>query len=202
MIDLPADIEDRAAYPLVAESERWIFNKLILAEKLGHRCAPSGTDVAEVGPVCRRPIMNVAGNAMGGVIKHEVMSGPQGFEQPAYAAGYFWCEWFDGYHEWIDFTDDIAVRWWGGVEANGMLDNTEAAAPQFATLPTLLQGLSKHLVVEHIGGNIIEIAPRHMTLSHGIAGGRMIKIRVTPPWGNNTAADVRNTFYWRVIPRP
>ncbi len=146
--------------------------------------------------------MNVAGNAMGGVIKHDVVQQGPILDQPPYAAGYFWCEWFDGYHEWIDFTDDIAVKWWGGTEVNGTLDNDEAAAPQFTTLPAIMQGLSKHLVVEHIGGNIIEIAPRHMTLEHGIAGGRMIKIRVTPPWGNNTGSDIRNTFYLRVIPRP
>lgn len=156
MIDLPKEIEDRHSYPLVAPEYRWIYNKLAVAEKFGYRCAPSGTPMTQVGWYCIRPIYNAAGAGFGGHIKFFF----DGQKQPDHIPGWFWCEWFNGYHEWCDYTDDQPVQAVGGhLQGNEL--RWAFAPPRIPVLPQVLQGISKHLLVESIGGNIIEISPRH-----------------------------------------
>lgn len=202
MIDLPADIEDRAAYPLVAVSERWIFNKLLLAEALGYDCGPCGTPVTKAGVYCVRPIMNCAGNGIGGVMKYPATVQGRGFTQPPFAAGYFWCDWFEGWHGWTDFTDDLPTDECGGVPGPRRFDYMPHLLGQpfvLDALPVLLQGLSKHLLVEHIGGKIIEVSPRHMPWIHGRGTSYMEKYRPKAAWAGLDEAEP--PFYWRIFPK-
>lgn len=210
MIDIPADTEDRHAYPMVQPNERWIFNKLLLAEKLGYRCAPCGTPVTNAGAYCVRPIMNCAGNGMGGVMKFiSVAASPDndetirgGLSQPPYAAGYFWCEWFDGWHGWTDFTDDAPTDECGGIPGPQVFDYESHINGEpyiLAALPAVLQSLSRNLLVEHIGGKIIEVSPRHMPWQHGRGNSYMQKYRPESPWLMGDEAG--DPFYWRVLPR-
>ena len=50
-------------------------------------------------------------------------------------------------------------------EAGGFYKNGEMLirqpAPISVELPEQLKGISKHMLVEHIGGKIIEVSPRH-----------------------------------------
>ncbi len=162
MIDLPSDIDDRDAYPLVPQSDRWIFNKLILAERLGYNCGPSGTFINTPGLYCIRPIMGSQGRGRdGGFFKFEVKLRDNILVQPPYRSGYFWCEWFDGRHAWTDFTNDVVVFESGGPEVDGVLHIKYGLPPRFTELPLFLQNMSKHMLVEHIGDKIIEVAPRH-----------------------------------------
>lgn len=196
MIDLPLDIEDRAAYPLVAQDERWIFNKLILAEKLGYVCGPCGTDVTIEGDYIVRPVMNAAGEGKGGFAKH-TFAAPE-LEQPPYAAGYFWSEFFDDTvdeHGFTAYTNDLPVDEWSGTRTGrdlpGVWRTTNYRAP---ALPAFLQGLSTHLLVEWIGDKIIEVSPRHMGYLNGRVDVEMRAFQVSPPWGND---DDERWFYWR-----
>jgi len=197
MIDLPADIEERAAYPLVDRADRWIFNKLRLAERLGYSCGPSGVD-APAGTYCLRPVMNLAGNSMGGTLKVIADGTP---ESLPYLPGYFWVTWFNGEHRWTDYTDDVPVYECYGTVSGRRLDydyrTTGFGAP---ALPPFLQGLSKHLVVESIGNKIIEVAPRHMTHVAPIGTTYMQKVRPTLPWGFDDDIEFR-AFYWRITPK-
>lgn len=198
MIDLPADIEDRAAYPLVAEDERWIFNKLILAEKLGHRCGPAGT-AAPRGVYCVRPVMNCSGMGHGGVLKAKT----DGVTDLPFQAGYFWCEWFEGVHGWTDFTNDVATDEAIGTPGRDRFDYTPHVAGQpfvFDTLPVILQGLSTNLLVEHIDGNIIEVSPRHMPWTHGRGTSYFERVRGSEHGWGRPGGDIEDSFYWRSLP--
>lgn len=206
MIDLPADIEDRAAYPLVDIRDRWIFNKLQLAERLGHRCGPSGTPITVPGMYCIRPVMNCAGNGHGGVLQFlcEATSEPDdndtiigGITQPPFAPGYFWCEWFDGMQTWTDYVNDAPVEeaYETSRDPRDLFYRYRTSNYAMPTVPPLLQGLSINLTIEAIGGNIIEVSPRHMYEPFGPDKSFLRKFRSMPPWG----VDSKSWWYWRTL---
>lgn len=195
MIDLDKDIEDRAAYPLVEQRERWIFNKLTLAERLGYLCGPSGVD-APAGTYCIRPVMNVAGMGIGGVLKAKTDGRVEGLP---YMPGYFWCQWFEGEHRWTIYTDDVPLDECYGDSSLGDRFDYEWRTSNFGAppLPVFLQGISKHLMVETIGDHIIEISPRHVQYVNGRGTSYYQKIYPDLPWGFDD--EKKEAFYWRVM---
>ena len=174
MIEAPYDFE-WSLYHKTPIEDRWIFNKLILAERLGYDCGPVGTLPKGRGLWCVRPIMNVEGMGSGGFYKFDTrLPFQQDIRKDRVAnanPGYFWCEWFNGLHTYTSYFDDVP-RFNAsapGVEnptEGARWDMTEDSALNDATvLPSLLQGISKYLYVEAIGGKIIEVAPRHSPMS-------------------------------------
>jgi hypothetical protein len=164
MITLPPYISDREAYPLLPQADRWIMNKLTLAERLGHSCGPTGMIVPQ-GDYCIRPIMNLYGQGAGGFFRETVAPGPRrNFRN---LPGYFWCEWFIGDHTWIQYIDDIPVVYSENPVVNNVMtssvvrsdDGNPVVAP---ALPPMLQGISKYMMVEALGDKIIEVSPRFM----------------------------------------
>lgn len=162
MLELNKNIEDRHSYPLCPREHRWIYNKLLLAEEMGYYCAPSGCFIKKPGLYCMRPIMGFAGNGEGGFLKFHAKQNQTGIEQPLYRAGYFWCEWFTGWHAWTNFVNDKPVFECGGVLINNELIMKYDTNTTTIELPESLKGISKNMLVEHIGGHIIEVAPRRM----------------------------------------
>ncbi len=171
MLNLNRLIEDRYSYPLCPQEHRWIYNKLTIAETMGYNCAPSGTPIKKPGFYCMRPVMACSGNGEGGFLKFHAKNTQAGIEQPPYRSGYFWCEWFKGWHGWTDFTDDEPVYECGGIPHNDRIV-LRYDTDIHIELPDSLRGISKHMMVEHIGGNIIEVSPRHMVLHIGDGHGR------------------------------
>lgn len=160
MVELPADIDDADAYHRLPQEYRWIMNKLAVAERTGRYCGPIGAPIELAGTYCLRPAYNFEGNGEGGVIRFEARQGEDGIEQPEHLPGWFWCEWLDGHHAWTDFTDHEPVLQIGGDEQDGFLVN-EVEEITFSKIPKMFRNISKHLVIEHIGGMIIEVSPRH-----------------------------------------
>ena len=204
MIDLPADIEDRNSYPLAPVRDRWIYNKLQVAERMGYNCGPSGTPITTPGDYCIRPVMNAAGMGHGGVLQFTAQATTRpddgdhiigGITQPPYAAGYFWCEWFTGDQLWTDFINDVAVEeTYETARTTRRLDYlTRTSGFAFPTLPSQFQGVSTHLMVESIGGNIIEVSPRLTWHPWGRDQSYMAKTLANPPWGE----DGDTWWYWR-----
>ena len=162
MMEFKRFIDDRDSYPLCPQEHRWIYNKLILAEKLGYNCGPSGAQVKKQGFYCVRPIMSFAGRGSGGLMKFESIHKDGELTQPPYLPGYFWCEWFTGLHGWTDFTDDKPVYESCGFEVGDNLNmkyNYDNII--YKEMPEQFKRISKHLLIEHIGGNVIEVSPRH-----------------------------------------
>lgn len=163
MITLPPYIYDRDSYHQLPQADRWIMNKLSLAELLGHVCGPIGTRPASSVEVIVRPALNIYGMGRGGFYDYDEWPFAAWDRVPNANPGYFWCEMFHGRHTYTGFVDDVAMHCsyseevtlqtnqrWEGVE-----DLAEAPA-----LPAVLQGISKYLFVEAIGGKIIEVSPR------------------------------------------
>jgi hypothetical protein len=167
MITMQPYIHDYDSYHLVPQADRWMFNKLILAERLGYDCGPIGTKPSAQTDVIVRPCYNISGMGRGGFFEYDQWPFAAQANVPNANPGYFWCERFTGLHTYTCLVDDV-VRYnshnsapytyavnqtWLGVE-----DPTLANAP---AIPAFLNGISKYLYVEAIDGNIIEVAPRH-----------------------------------------
>lgn len=158
-------ISDREVYHKLPVEDRWIMNKLSLAERLGHSCGPTGMIVPE-GDYCIRPIMNLYGQGAGGFFFANVAPGvPRNFQN---TPGYFWCEWFDGDHIWIQYIDDVPVIYsenpvTNNVMATSVVRNADGAEVTAPPLPDMLKGISKYMMVEALGDKIIEVSPRFMT---------------------------------------
>ena len=162
MIELKKFIDDRDSYPLCPQEYRWIYNKLSVAEIMEYYCGPSGAIIKKQGFYCVRPIMSFAGRGSGGLMKFESIFENGKLTQPLYRPGYFWCEWFDGLHGWTDFTYDKPVYESSGFEVGDNLHmKYHYEDIVYKEMPEQFKGISKHLVIEHIGRKVIEVSPRH-----------------------------------------
>jgi len=199
MLNLPPETEELESYPLTPEKDRWIFNKLLVAERLGYDCGPSGVPMTKPGSYCFRPVMNFMGNSYAGHFKFEF----DGVNQPEIIPGWFWCEWFDGDHEWVEFTDGNAVNWYHTAalpdrprNAQGRRKWERHNAPVINKVPAIFNGISKHLLIEHIGGKIIELAPRHSIWTYSFETSDFILMDADPAENQITSAVGQ---YWAEV---
>ena len=87
----------------------WIFDKLILAKKLGYVCGPIGVDVPEPGYYIVRPCVNIMGMGIGATVAW--LEGETDVLVPGFhMEGYFWCEIFEGRHLSVDYKLDNKQR--------------------------------------------------------------------------------------------
>lgn len=145
---------------LVADpNDLWIFDKLILARKLGYVCGPAGVDVPKPGNYIVRPITNIEG--MGRDAEIVWLDRSTSHLRP----GTFWCEIFTGQHLSVDYVDQKQVLCVLGVREPGaplykwnrwIRMNVEVPFPQFLkSLPY------KHINIETIEGRLVEVHLRH-----------------------------------------
>lgn len=162
---------DREVYHKVDVADRWFFNKLALSERLGYFCGPSGTNAARAGDFIIRPILNLAGMGTGGVFKHTTDSWQDRPANDHVAAniypGHFWCEAFDGPHQFVEYVNDVPMASTVGVDAVGdgglqLKVFTEVDPATAPTLPEILRGVSRYALGEFIDGKLIEYSPRHI----------------------------------------
>jgi len=199
MMNLDKNIDDRYSYPLCPQEHRWIYNKLSVAEMFGYYCGPSGTPITKPGFYCIRPIMNSAGDGIGGFLKFHARQTQTGITQPEYKPGYFWMEWFDGWVGWTDFTNDEPVYEHGGRIFNNELILQLTPPISLTELPEQLRGISKHLVVQHIGGKIIEASPRHGEMVYNQVDTLFTKPRIHTKYVLEPYEDFG--YYWRLCKR-
>lgn len=150
-------------YSMVPLEDRWLFNKLTLSERLGYVCGPSGTS-APAGEFIIRPILNLAGMGTGGVFRHQtpvVRGAPVNDHIPAAGyPGHFWCEAFDGPHQFCEYINDVPQASTKGIVQGDRLVFSETT--DFIVLPDFLKNISRYLLVEAIGDKIIEVSFRHI----------------------------------------
>lgn len=154
-------LDDENAWKDCHVNDLWVYDKLILAKKLGYTCGPVGVDVPKSGRYIIRPITNMCGMGIGAefvwidcITDHLPL-------------GYFWCEVFEGRHLSVDyvngkqticvegFRDDINViyKWSKWIR-------TEDLIP-FPSIINNLVGKYPYVNVEYIDGKVIEIHLRH-----------------------------------------
>jgi len=142
------------------------FNKLWVAEQLGHYCGPGGTAPIVGSLRCIvRPIYNLYGMSIGAYSTNLSKDRPD--EVPP---GMFWCEYFTGKHYSINYTRYgymwVAESCWEGIKDNGdgrftMWNRSSHRIPLGGgAFWDNLQDV-KHINVEFIGNNPIEIHLRH-----------------------------------------
>lgn len=165
MFTAPPYIYDYEVYPAVDIADRWLLNKLHLAEALGHWAGPCGVSPGGPGKFCLRPMNSVRGLGAGGWFEHVVtLTDPL-----PVIPGYFWCEWFDGDHLYTQFINDVAVHASRNPVAGGVMSTTGSTKwgtlTDAVALPAFLVGKSRYIQVESIEGKIIEVAFRLMGIN-------------------------------------
>jgi hypothetical protein len=161
MIIQPPYEYDSTIYHKLPIEDRWIMNKLALAERLGYSCGPTGMRPPK-GKYCVRPIMNMLGGGEGGVFTMDEEEAKKNLP------GYFWCEFFDGPIIWVQYINDKPVTY----SKNFLIDNvltcakieTDSAIVEKLSqpLPECLRGISRYMMTESIGDKIIEVSARLM----------------------------------------
>lgn len=156
----PNPRSDAEAWGIVDADHLWIFDKLIVAKKAGHKCGPRGVDVPLPGKYIIRPIWNIEGMGVGAYCEYldsSTLSIPDGF---------FWCEFFEGEHLSVDycgFEPVLSVR--GTKDTDKPLQRFThwEKVNHFIPLPQMLVNiclLYKSINCEFIGGKLIEIHVR------------------------------------------
>ena len=154
-------IEDKDVWFNCKDEDLWIYDKVILAKKLGYSCAPAGIPVPKDGWYIMRPITNLRMMSRGA---KKVWLTPD--DSDLVPDGYFWCEWFEGRHISIDLhwgQQYLAVE---GFKETGSLSKFTkwVKLDEHFPLPSLVREVShryKWLNVEMIGDKVIELHLRY-----------------------------------------
>ncbi len=152
-ISCPASVfistEDADSYALYPK-ERWIYNKLLIAESQGLRCGPHGV-APDRYPVFSKPIMNLKGMGVGS----RALLAAEDYHQH-YAPGHMWMEHLTGEH----VSTDVAVLrghpvWWrhtrGITAPAGTFDYWVVEAELRTALVESLQRWITRLLPEYTG---------------------------------------------------
>lgn len=170
MID-DEDVEAWYNFP----NDRNFFNKLWLADQLGHKCGPGGIPVPDAGTYIVRPTYNLAGMGVGA---KKMELSPEEWNTGAVPAGYFWCEWFEGEHLSLDYVREgrfgkmnwSLVRCYRGEKRGFEFDRWDRVdisdwgswkVPSILVNPLWYEMSASKLNLETIGGRVIEAHFRH-----------------------------------------
>lgn len=139
----------------------WVFDKLILADRLGYVCGPIGLDVPKPDEYVVRPCVNVLGMGRGASIEFIEK------DTTHLPYGYFWCEKFTGRHISVDyFYGKQCLTVEGFREDPNLLYRFSKwkKVDDIIPLPSIISHLEteyKYINVEYIDGKAIEIHFRH-----------------------------------------
>ena len=154
-------LEDTQAW-CAHPAHRWVYDRLLVASKLGYRCGPAGVE-PEPGdyPIIWKPITNLWGMGRGAVVTPTC--------DGVYRPGFMWSPRYQGRHVSIDLmVQDGDVLW--SAQAQGISSGPEcfvlwvlggdypaelAAAKAFCT--EHLPDYTGPLNIEFVGGFVIEV---------------------------------------------
>ena len=160
---------DYEAWVKCHPDDLWIFDKLILAIKLGYLCGPADVAVPESNNYIVRPCVNLAGMGIGAELRF-LEKGRWDLEP-----GYFWCQEFKGRHLSVDYAIDPISR---TIEQGETIEGFRSPANpiwkfdkwvrvndklKINFMLTKLKGSYEHINCEFIGGRLIEMHLRHNT---------------------------------------
>jgi hypothetical protein len=145
---------DEDVWHTIDPDDLWVYDKLILARKMGYVCGPVGTSVPTPGQYIVRPITNILGMGRGARIIHIDE------DTDHLAPSHFWCEVFTGRHLTVDYHYGEQVLCVEGFRTSKKLykwDRWEVVDDR-VPLPGILAPLTKYgpMNCEFIGGHLIE----------------------------------------------
>ena len=167
----------------------WIYDKLILAKKLGYSAGPAGICVPKAGWYVVRPITNCR---MMGIGAYKAWLVPSCDNIPD---GYFWCEWFNGRHITIDYNFGQQGLTAEGIKFTDSLNKfcSWQKINYAYKLPQCLQqvaDVSEWLNIELIDGKIIEAHLRYNDDFSGHSGNT-----IWPVWSDKKTTQPNNTKF-------
>ena len=154
-------MDDKDVWEFIESEDLWIYDKLILAKRLGYLCGPAGVSPPKTNEYIIRPCVNFRMMGRGAKIVH--LSENAHHDIPD---GYFWCEVFKGRHLSFDFHHGKQVLAVEGFRNSERLDRFSKwqRCEDVLTLPDFLVTISNKyewLNVECIGDKIIEVHLRY-----------------------------------------
>lgn len=144
------------AWKNAKEEDLWIFDKLIVARKLGYVCGPVGMVVPKPDTYIVRPCVNIPGMGRGAEFIHIEN------DTKHLPSGYFWCEVFKGRHVSIDYKDGQQVLAVEGIRTSNELWRFYKwkKVDEIIPLPSIFHPLIKkyeYINIEYIDNRAIEI---------------------------------------------
>lgn len=153
-------MDDCDVWKFIDGEDAWIYDKLILAKRLGYHCGPAGVAPEQSGDYIVRPISNYRMMGRGSSIMHI----PAG--QDIIPDGYFWCQVFEGRHLTFDYhwgVQHLAAEGFKDKSRTDRFSSWKKVTDKFE-LPSVLAPIAKKyewLNVEAVDGNIIEVHLRY-----------------------------------------
>lgn len=153
-------MDDSDVWEFIDPADLWIYDKLILARRLGYVCGPAGVAPAATGKYIVRPISNYRGMGLGS----SIMLLHQG--EDIIPNGTFWCEVFSGRHLSFDYQHGAQCLAVEGIKGSERTDRFECwrKVDDVFELPRFLSEIADRYEwfnVETIGGQIIEVHLRN-----------------------------------------
>ena len=150
-------IDDKDVWASCPTDYLWIYDKLILARKLGYLAAPAGVAVPQEGWYIVRPITNIRMMSCGA---SRVWLTPK--DTDLVPDGYFWTECFTGRHTSVDFhygVQHLVVEGFRDSERLDRFCRWERIEERYKFPEVLadLWRLTPWVNVEYVDGKIIEV---------------------------------------------
>ena len=183
----------------------WIFDKLIVAKKLGYICGPVGIDVPKPGRYIVRPCVNIMGMGQGASIEYltedtDALTKYNVYTNNNNKLGYFWCEVFEGRHLSVDYKTNPNQRSIKqGLTVEGFRSKNNplwkfdkwVRINEYIKFPKVLyalQGKYDCINCEFIGNKLIEV---HLRPNHDIDDFN----EAIPVWNNESITPPENYIY-------
>jgi hypothetical protein len=186
-------IDDVDVWNTVHPDDLWIYDKLIVARKLGHIAGPAGMPVPKAGQYIVRPITNIRMMSRGASIQYLTP------DMDTVPDGYFWCEVFKGDHVSVDYHYGQQSTTVQGFRNSDRLDRfcKWSRIDTVVPFPKVLGKLYlryKWINVEYVDGKIIEIHTRYNDDFCNHSGNTII-----PVWINEPMIQPINSYWYNSV---
>jgi hypothetical protein len=153
-------MDDCDVWEFMQPEDAWVYDKLLLAKRLGYHCGPAGVAPKTSGNYIVRPISNYRGMGRGSSIEYLNAS------EDIIPDGYFWCEVFTGRHLSFDYHRGIQTLAVEGFKDSARTDRFTSwkKTSDVFDLPEFLIDIAEKyewMNIEVIGDKIIEVHLRH-----------------------------------------
>lgn len=179
---------DTEVWPTLDAENLWIYDKLILSRKLGHKCGPCGVPVPYPADYIVRPIINLEGQGKG--------TEKLWIENDTWHLnfGCFWQELFTGRHLSIDYHKGSQIRCTEGFrEQDSFVHFTRwITVNEQPKLPTVVKHITTQyddVNIEMIGGKTIEL---HLRKNKDFDDGA---VEIIPVWEDRKNSQPKNFYY-------